>query len=294
MISKVYMHSKNYEQSNIVKYICLLIPFFLFGLYKNGISLYINNSVGLIGLIKPILLLIIAIIVSLVFSFIYKESYISYRLIANILISLITFPTTNIIIFLIIISLMNFLTKFIKFNITAGYMVIYSMYLLIINKFTFLNIYESNYELKLSFLNYLFGKGPGGISNTFLIFTLIAFIILLININYKKMVPIFSLVIYYIVILTVAFIKNYFDPTLLLNNNLLFAVIFVSTLTIYSPYTKGGIIVYGLLLGIGLVISAFININVGIYLVVLILSILSPIFDKLTFEKTKNTIISKK
>lgn len=287
MINNVYLHSGNDEKKNIIKYIYMLIPFLLFGFYKNGISLYLNHTIKFIYVFKPILLTIISILISFIFSKWNKEEFLSYKLIANILISLITFPSTNIFIFTGLIFIINLLIKFIKIkiNIIALYMVIYSIILIILNKYTYLNIYEQSYELKLIFTDYLLGKGPSGICSSLLIYIIICFILNIININYKRSIPIISLIIYYIFIFIMGCINNNFDPNLFLNNNLLFGVIFISPFTIYSTYSKGGSILYGTLLGIFLIISSFIEINLGVYISILLLSIISKYLDLLITHK---------
>ena len=46
----VYLKSKNNENKILVKYILLLIPFLIYGFYKNGILLYKEKE--LVGIIK--------------------------------------------------------------------------------------------------------------------------------------------------------------------------------------------------------------------------------------------------
>lgn len=286
-MNRVYLHSNNDEKKNIIRYIYLIIPFMIFGFYKNGISLYLKHTISFINIFKPLLFTGISVLISFIFSKWNKKSFLNYTLIANILISIITFPNTNLIIYIIIISLVNLLFKYIKFNfnIISLYMILYSIILMILNKYTYLNIYECNYELKLLFIDYLFGKGIGGISNTLIIYIIICFCFLITNINYKKLIPIISLIEYYTLVLIISFINNSFDPNLVLNSNLLFGIIFISTINIYSPYTKGGCVIYGLVLGILLFISSFIDLNLGIYISIFILSIIYQYFDKLITHK---------
>ena len=100
-MNNVYLKSKNNEKKSILRLIYSLIPFLLYGFYKNGILLYKNNYGNLIFLFRLPLLITISLLISYFFSKYKKDKFVSYRLILNIFISMITFPNTNILIYLI-------------------------------------------------------------------------------------------------------------------------------------------------------------------------------------------------
>lgn len=276
----VYLKSKNNENKILVKYILLLIPFLIYGFYKNGILLYKGEYVNIFYMFKPLILTIIAILISYLFTKYKKEEFISYRLYLNILSSLIVLPNTNIFIYLIILFLVNILYTFKKVNISLITILLLIIVSMIFSKYLFLNIYEESVNHSYSITNYLFGNGSGGISNTLFIYSILVFIYLICDFSYKKHIVVTSLTVYYILLIISFVLFKKFDYNLLLNNNLVFSFIFLNTISIFTPYTKGGCYLYGFILGLISFCFSFIDINLGVYLISLILSFTSLYFDK--------------
>ena len=276
----VYLKSKNNENKILLKYILLLIPFLIYGFYKNGILLYKGEYVNIFYMFKPVILTIISILISYLFTKYKKEEFISYRLYLNILSSLIVLPNTNIFIYLIILFLVNILYTFKKVNISLITVLLLIIVSMIFSKYLFLNVYEESVNHSYSITNYLFGNGSGGISNTLFIYSILVFIYLICDFSYKKHIVLTSLTVYYILLALSFVILKKFDYNIALNNNLIFAFIFLNTISIFSPYTKGGCYLYGFILGLFSFIFSFIDINIGVYLVSLILSFVFPYFDK--------------
>lgn len=276
----VYLKSKNNENKILVKYILLLIPFLIYGFYKNGILLYKGEYVNIFYMFKPLILTIIAILISYLFTKYKKEDFISYRLYLNILSSLIVLPNTNIFIYLIILFLVNILYTFKKINISLITILLLIIVSMIFSKYSFLNVYEESVNHSYSITNYLFGNGSGGISNTLFIHSILVFIYLICDFSYKKHIVVTSLTVYYILLIISFVLFKKFDYNLLLNNNLVFSFIFLNTISIFTPYTKGGCYLYGFILGLISFCFSFIDINLGVYLISLILSFTSLYFDK--------------
>ncbi len=280
----VYLKSKNNENKILVKYILLLIPFLIYGFYKNGILLYKGEYVNIFYMFKPLILIIIAILISYLFTKYKKEEFISYRLYLNILSSLIVLPNTNIFIYLIILFLVNILYTFKKVNISLITILLLIIVSMIFSKYLFLNVYEESVNHSYSITNYLFGNGSGGISNTLFIYSILVFIYLICDFSYKKHIVVTSLTVYYILLIISFVLFKKFDYNLLLNNNLVFSFIFLNTISIFTPYTKGGCYLYGFILGLISFCFSFIDINLGVYLISLILSFTSLYFDKLILK----------
>lgn len=276
----VYLKSKNNENKILLKYILLLIPFLIYGFYKNGILLYKGEYVNIFYMFKPLILTIISILISYLFTKYKKEDFISYRLYLNILSSLIALPNTNIFIYLIILFLVNILYTFKKVNISLITVLLLIIVSMMFSKHLFLNVYEESVNHSYSITNYLFGNGSGGISNTLFIYSILIFIYLICDFSYKKHIVLTSLTVYYILLALSFVILKKFDYNIALNNNLIFAFIFLNTISIFTPYTKGGCYLYGFILGLFSFIFSFIDINLGVYLVSLILSLVFPYFDK--------------
>lgn len=280
----VYLKSKNNENKILLKYILLLIPFLIYGFYKNGILLYKGEYVNIFYMFKPLILTIISILISYLFTKYKKEDFISYRLYLNILSSLIALPNTNIFIYLIILFLVNILYTFKKVNISLITVLLLIIVSMIFSKHLFLNVYEESVNHSYSITNYLFGNGSGGISNTLFIYSILVFIYLICDFSYKKHIVVTSLTVYYILLIISFVLFKKFDYNLLLNNNLVFSFIFLNTISIFTPYTKGGCYLYGFILGLISFCFSFIDINLGVYLISLILSFTSLYFDKLILK----------
>lgn len=280
----VYLKSKNNESKILVKYILLLIPFLIYGFYKNGILLYKGEYVNIFYMFKPLILTIISILISYLFTKYKKEEFISHRLYLNILSSLIVLPNTNIFIYLIILFLVNILYTFKKVNISLITILLLIIVSMIFSKYSFLNIYEESVNHSYSITNYLFGNGSGGISNTLFIYSILVFIYLICDFSYKKHIVVTSLTMYYILLIISFVLFKKFDYNLLLNNNLVFSFIFLNTISIFTPYTKGGCYLYGFILGLISFCFSFIDINLGVYLISLILSFTSLYFDKIILK----------
>ena len=280
----VYLKSKNNENKILLKYILLLIPFLIYGFYKNGILLYKGEYVNILNMFKPLILTIISILISYLFTKYKKEEFISHRLYLNILSSLIVLPNTNIFIYLIILFLVNILYTFKKVNISLITILLLIIVSMIFSKYLFLNVYEESVNHSYSITNYLFGNGSGGISNTLFIYSILVFIYLICDFSYKKHIVVTSLTVYYILLIISFVLFKKFDYNLLLNNNLVFSFIFLNTISIFTPYTKGGCYLYGFILGLISFCFSFIDINLGVYLISLILSFTSLYFDKIILK----------
>lgn len=289
-MSRVYLHSKNKINTLNKLMVNILVIYICYGFYKNGISLYANDYVNILGLFKPLLFVLISIVIS--FSFKKKDNdYWGFRFLQNLLIAVIVPYNTNVIIYLIIVTILNFLLNYIKINIVPIFMVIVSALLFILKKYSFLNVYETLVDHNFSFFDFLLGKGYGGISNTLLMLSVISFVVLLFNINYKKQIPIVAFCIYYILAMITVFITGVLDQNLLINNNVIFAFVFISNISIFTPYTKGGCYIYGALLGILTFITYFIDVNVGVYIVIMILSFIYPWLDRFIVGKNDNALV---
>ena len=279
-MNKVYLHYKrNISLLNII--ILLLFLFSIYGFYKNGIVLYSSGYTNLLMMFKPLYMLLISLGTSFLFSKIYKEKFVSFRLAGNLMITLCAMYNINLLVYLILILVVNGINKFIKFNVTGLFMVISIVLNMFLKNNTFANIMENSNIFNYSFLDYLLGKGVGGVGNTLLILSLISYGILTCNNEYKKQIPTVFLITFYVLITIKSFITGNADVNLFINNNVIFGAIFMLPLSVYSPYFRGSIYVYGVLMAILTFLLSFIDINLAIYLVIFIGSVIYKFFDKI-------------
>ena len=256
----VYLKSKNNSKRLIYIYLILFIPFIIYGFYKNGISLYQKDLISFFNLFNIPFFLLFSWLITYIFKKIKKEDFDYYRF------------------------LLNILYTFKKCNIASLYMIIYIIFSILLKNYSFLNIYEETTLHSYSLINILFGNGSGGICQTFLIYSILSFIGLICIYEYKKQIPITGFIFYYILIILYFIIFKAFNYELLLNNNLIFSFIFINTISIFTPYTKGGNYLYGFTLGLICFILSFFDLNLGVYIISFILSLISPYYYKLVLK----------
>lgn len=289
-MSNVYLHSKNNNNSLLNVVLLLFIPFILVGLYKNSIVIY-KNGFGLYEAIKPILFIIISLIITLVIKIIYKEKFIGNNLLENVIISMIVIPKTNIIVYLAILVVLNFLREYLRFNKALVFIILNIIYMIIIKDYSFMNLYESAVNHSYSLFDFMLGKGYGGMCNTFLLGSILSLCLLSCNYIYKRGTSISAFCTYYILITIYSFIKGIADPNLLVNNNIIFAFIFILPISIYSPYSRGASYIYGVLTGILTFVSLFLDINLGVYISIFIMNLLSYLIDNFVIGKSNKNLI---
>lgn len=292
------------KSDNSIKKICItylvsLFPLIVYGFYKNGIYLYSKGLVNILEMFKPILFLLIGILcgisVNIIYERIIKKSqasildqiFSSFHLIYGILISCIVSINTNIFLFLIVTFLILFISKFFdnKINFISLTSLVIFLIMSIFSKFSFLNIYESTNNLNLNSIDYLIGRGSGGIFATNILLLIISFIILYNSKIYKKIIPIFSIIIFSLLVTIYCIINkdigNIFN--MIFTNGILFSFIFIATDPVSSSYTNVGQIIYGISIGILTFLLYLIQPALSVYGAILIISILHSVID-LKFE----------
>ncbi len=296
-MNNVYLHNKDNLKSIMLKTIFALFPLIIAGFYKNGIKLYINNLVGIYGLLKPILFDIIGLLLGILVNIIYekikksklsiKESiYSSFHPLYGLLIASVISINTNIFLFSILTFIVLLISKFFhrfNINIVALTSLIIIFITKMISSFTYLNIYEQSNTLTLNSLDYLIGRGSGGINTTHVIFLIISLLFLNRIKSYKKDIPLYTALIYSVVMFIYLVINNNVGLILddIFANGILFSFIFIAPLPEFSSYTSKGKFIYSLIVGL----STF-----GLYLIypplsalggILIGSICHKLIDKL-------------
>ena len=287
---------KNSKTSDLVlNNIYLLIPLIIYGIFKNGYLIYEKGLINIFMILKPLYLVLIGFIIKIIIDLIkYKKVKIDYNLIYVIVIGMIMPYNIKILLYIVTFTLTYifslFLEKYIKVNKVCLMYLIIVLVNALFNEFTFMSILEQNYVYRFDFFDLLIGRCIGGISSTSILFSLIAYTILINNYYYKKEIPFVINITY----LTLAFI--YFiitnNSNLLLNSELIFASVFVCTLPEYSPYKEKNQIVYGIMIAlIAFIISMFFNSILSIYIATLILSLMQNI--TIRQKKTKLPIADK-
>ena len=281
-------------------YICIFILSF-YSIYKDGYLLYSKDLIKFMGIFKPLLLVIITIIVTYLIDYLFNgKKYkfvelikIDYNPIFNSLILLMLPINIKIIYYLIILIIFNILInifKIKKINIYIIYKFIFILLLILLNNYTYQNVYETNIDTSLSYLDMFFGRSIGGIGtiNHFLI--IITFFILLSIKSYKKEITISSFITYGICIIISLFFKFnlYQNINIILNGSLLFGIVFIATIPYYSPIMFKDKIIYGILIGVfSFIFNYLINSYEGVLVAILIANIIMIIKEKVIKHVSK-------
>jgi Na+-translocating ferredoxin:NAD+ oxidoreductase RnfD subunit len=296
-MNNVYLRSKSSIKNIVLKYILALSPFLIMGFYKNGLKLYMNKLITFPQMFKPILLDILGFIIGYLVNIIYskylkkeklnKNIFNSFYPLYGLLIASLVSINTNIFIFIITTFLTLFISKFInknKFNIVALNTLLCTLLSRLFGKFTFLNIYEQSNKLTLNSIDYLIGRGSGGVNSTCTILLIFSLIILCSNRYYKKEIPLYSIITFISLILVYSFFTNNIGNYLniIFSNGILFSFIFVAPDTVSSSYSQRGKLIYSIFIGV---------LTFGLYLIypplssigaICIVSIFNELIDKLT------------
>ncbi len=292
-----YLRSKDTLKSIMFKIILALVPLLIAGFYKNGIKLYIGKYVSFYGMLKPLLLDIIGFLIGIIVNIIYeniikkrlsmKEAmFSSFHPLYGLLVASIVTINIRLWYFSVVTFIVFMISKFIKkYNI--NYIAFTALIIILISKlfgtFSFLNLYEQANILNLEALDYLIGRGSGGVNTTHVILLGLSLIILWRIRSYKREIAIYSIITYSICMLGYLLFTNslgYFFENIF-SNGILFSFVFVATDMISSSYTAKGKIIYGSLIGVFTFGLFLIYPPLAVYGAILLVSIFNSLIDKI-------------
>ena len=286
-------------------YVLSLLPIIIYSFYKNGIVVYKAGLISLFASLQYLVIPFVIIALSYVFECFYymyfkKEdeghnvvnSLVPY---INTLCYLVCSPIAKLWITIPIIVVLTILMKVLENKVNINQVALFKCILLLIGVVAGVtsnaNFYESANELTFNKMQYFIGNGVGEIGTTSTLCALIGFVILLFNRYYKKDVAIVGSIGYALVALLLYVTGSLTFSEMLINlftSGFMFAIIFVASISLSSPIIKGGRFVYSLLIGI--ISSVLVNvydIGYAIYIVILVMSLLVPLFNKLRFTFTR-------
>lgn len=291
MIKVPILHNNSDKQDLIKRYYLALIPLILFSFYKNGILLYKNDLINFSKALIPLYFYIISILTGFIVSKILKDN-IKENVLICLIISCTISINTNIMFYSIILFASLFIGKVIlnkvklKFNIGSFIRIIIILSLLL-NAYSYLNIGEKLNKFNYNLFDIFSGFGIGGIANTSTLILLISLIILSSSKYYKKVIAISSSTAYIIINLVYIFLtKNYDNLNLILNGINYFSFIFIASDLYITPYSKNGMFIYGITIGIITSILNFIGLKYeASYVGILIASLFIPLINRINNKK---------
>lgn len=280
-----FMHTKDDNKRTLIRYCICLIPLVLYGIYKNGYLLYQKNLINFFDIFKPIYLIIISLIINGIVEFIFnKKIKLDFSYLNVAILSLFVMPNVNIIIYVIVLLICLFLGKLlakkIQFNQIAFIKLVLVGTVLLISNYTYSNIAEASNIYAYSLLDIICGRNTGGIAATNILLGVIIYSILANFTNYKKSIPIFSYITYLVVSAIYMVVIRDINYSVFFSSTVILGFIFVGTDTLSSPYTQKGMFIYSILLG---VITAILSIWLpyeGVFISILVLSLINSVFDR--------------
>lgn len=264
---KVYLKTKESIKNISINEILALIPLLIYGFYKNGISLYLNHYVSFLGMLKPLIFDLLGFMIGYLVNYLYQKIklkksasfletlFSSFYPIYGLLIASIISINTNLFLFIIITFIFLLVSRFLKnnkINIIALSALIIILLTNLFGNFSYLNPYETAKTLNLDALDYLLGRGSGGINTTSAFLLLFSLIILNQKETYKKEIPIYSSIIYILSIIIYNIIINNIGNILndIFSTGILFSFVFIGTESVTSSYTSKGKFIYSLIMGL--------------------------------------------
>lgn len=283
---EVFIHSKNSLKKNVINYIILLIPLYIYGIYKNGILLYQKNLIPFFDIFKIIYLLFISLIAYLAKTIILKRKiHLDLEFLSLFIIPLFMPISINYFFYFLGVFLsliiIEFLSKRFNFNSIAFSKLFIILLLAIFTYYSYLNYAEELEIYSLTTWDLLWGRNIGGLGSTSIILGIIVMIILAITNNYKFEITISALIGY-------LFLSLIFDKSLFLNGSNILAIILVAPDSISSPISKIPKLIYGLVIGIlAVLLSLVISPYEGVFISILICSIIYEIYYKFKLRNVK-------
>lgn len=287
------MKKKNIK-ALVIQNLILLIPFILYGVFKNGYLIYERGLINFASIFKPLYLIIISIFIKCIIDLIlYRKIKFDYNLLSLVLVAMIMPYNINLLVYTItllftyLISL--FLNKKFKLNTVCFIYLITVLVNSLMYSFTYQNILESTFNYNFSYFDLLMGRNIGGIASTSIFFCLIIYIYLTNNIYYKKNIPLAINITYLFLALIFFLITK--NNNYLLNSELLFGSIFISTLPLSSPYRRLSQIFYGIFIGlVAFIVAVCFNSTISIYIATMVASLFVniPLYEIINNKTVKN------
>ena len=275
-------------------YLIALFPLVVFGLYKNGLSIYFKNVGDFGNALKPFILLASGLIGATAGGSLRecrKKTKVNKKfadklkcdVVESLLVVAILPIESNPLIVFVVTAISSLFLEKIKLNkVALMYIVIEGLNVLLgLNNFN--NIYEANTVLNYDGFDLFFGNGSGGIFSTNILFITIALIFLSFNKLYKKEMVYASLITFLVLGIVPNMVSGHYEliTPFIFGYNILFILVFVAPNLYSSSYTIKGQILSGILIGILTYALSFWTPYTSAVLAVIATSILKGILDRM-------------
>lgn len=297
-MNNVYIRSKKSIFNISLMRILMLIPLILYGIYKNGIFLYINKYTNLYGLFRPFIFILggafTGAIINIIYEYIINKKnnkdvtlievlFSSFHIEYGIILGCLTSINTNMLVFFLTLFIIFFISKILKNRVNTiclCYIIIFIIQTIILKNNSFMNVYESNKLFEYNILDYIIGKSVGGIASTNILITILVFFVLYLTNNTKPSISILSFVTSMILFSVYSMIANINIGDTFLQYSYIFMFVFVATDSVTSSYTILGMRLFGITVGILTFALYFVNPILAPAIAILITSFLNNLMDR--------------
>lgn len=280
-------------------YILSLLPIIIFSFYKNGFMVYKEGYISLFSSLQYLVIPTVIIILSYVFETYYYLGIKKEKNTNNVFNSLVPYinalcylvcgPNDKLWIVVPLIVILDVVMKFIDNKFTINRVALFKCILfgllMLFSMYNNSNLYELSLNAQVDDPADLFlGLGVGEIGTTSTICAIVGYVILLFNKYYKKDIPIICVIGYALVCVIMYFVGGISFNEILVNtlaSGFIFAAVFVASLSTATPIVGSGRAIYGLLVGVlSAVVVNILDLYVGIYVVILLASLIVPILNR--------------
>lgn len=290
---------KNKVLSINMLYIASLLPIIIFSYIKNGISVvkadFMNGFIATQYLIIPIIIVVLSYIFEAYYYLVIKKEEDLHSVVnsltpfINVCCYLVCGPANPLWLTIPLMVILDVLMKFIDNTVTVNRVALFKVILFGALSLMALtdnaNVYEASLNEPVSnVLDLFLGQGIGEIGTTSTLFALIGFVILLFNSYYKKDISVVAMLTYAIVSIILYFASSMTFTDVLVNtfnSGFVFVAVFVASMSQASPVVRSGRLLYAVIFGISsAILIHLVKFNLGIYIAILVLSLLTPLFNK--------------
>ena len=278
-----------------------LIPLLIFGIYKNGIQLYDKGYVNVWGMIKPVILISMAICGSVAGTLLknYRQKKIidlesmnkcKKGIIEALLLSFVLPIKSSPLILFVVTFLFNLFKENTKINKVAIMYIVMQLLNVLLGLNTFSNPYEVNTTLNYDGIDLFLGFGTGGICSTPVVFIILGLIILCFNSLYKKDMVISAIITFLILGIVPRIITSHYGEIfpLIFGYNILYVFVFIFPNLYSSSYTTKGQILSGIIFAILTYFFVMITPYNAAMLSVILVSLIRGICDRLFVIKLRS------
>lgn len=283
----------------IKKFYLLFFFFVAYGWYKNGLLPYLEHYYSISHVFLILFYPICGYGIGVLFDFLFKNKYPFPNRFYGLLFSLIIPISTNICYFLFSLAILLFLNTFwiskkdsdLNFIVLGKLLLV--LFLYSINSYFYANLLEESQMFVYSYLDGIFGHNESGLFTSCSFLSLISLGILSFDAYYKKEIPFYSYGVYLLTLVFYAFLKSDMNFILshMFSSTILFVLVFIASLSSFSPYSKKRVAFYSILLGLTILpFSLLTNFFEGVYISLILVNFLLICLNRLQISLIKRKI----